>query len=237
MAGGTRTAGGVAAAGWNPLGVLWLAVAVLAALPLFGFGLAGLAAAWTRPEYSHGPVIPLLSFYMFLHEMKAVPPAAGTPAGNRWPGVAVIGLALVMALVGNLVQINDLVFYALIVWVFGLVLVGFGARRGPGLLAVGAAPRLHAAAAAVPLLAGPHRAAVRLLGGRRGAGARHGGAGLPRGQRHRPRGLQAAGRRGLLGAALPVPDHELHLRLRRALPRAGLAQAGAAPRRRCRSRS
>ena len=41
-----------------------------------------------------------------------------------------IGLALLMALVGNLVQIDDLVFYALIVWVYGLVLVGFGARRG-----------------------------------------------------------------------------------------------------------
>ncbi len=131
MAGGTRTAGGLAAAGWSPLGLLWLAAAVLSALPLFGFGLAGLAAAWTRPEYSHGPVIPLLSFYMFLHEMKAVPPLpAGTPAGSRWPGVAVIGLALLMALAGNLVQINDLVFYALIVWVYGLVLVGFGARRG-----------------------------------------------------------------------------------------------------------
>ena len=42
----------------------------------------------------------------------------------------------------------------------------------------------------------------------------------------------AAGRRGLLGAALPLPDHELHLRLRGALPRAALAQARAArPRR------
>ena len=121
---------GQAAAGWNPAGVFWLAVAVLATLPLFGFGLAGLAAAWTRPEYSHGPVIPILSFYMFLHELKAVPPAAGTRVGNRWPGVAVIGVSLVMALVGNLVQINDIAFYALIVWVFGLVLVGFGARRG-----------------------------------------------------------------------------------------------------------
>jgi len=119
------------AAGWSPAGLLWLAAAVLAALPLFGYGLAGLAGAWARPEYSHGPVIPLLSFYMFLHEMKAVPPLPpGAAAGSRWPGVAVIGLALALALAGNLVQINDLVFYALIVWVFGLVLTGFGARRG-----------------------------------------------------------------------------------------------------------
>ena len=62
--------------------------------------------------------------------MKAVPPSAGAPAGDRWPGVAVIGAGLVLALLGNLVQIDDLVFYALIVWIFGLVLVGFGARRG-----------------------------------------------------------------------------------------------------------
>ena len=131
MAGGTRTAVAAGTAGGSPAGLLWLAAAVLAALPLFGFGLAGLAQAWTRPEYSHGPVIPLLSFYMFLHQMKAVPPLpAGAPAGIRWPGVAVIGLALALALLGNLVRINDLVFYAQIVWVFGLVLTGFGARRG-----------------------------------------------------------------------------------------------------------
>ena len=129
--GTSRTMAAEAAAGWNPAGVFWLAVAVVATLPLFGFGLAGLAAAWTRPEYSHGPVIPILSFYMFLHELKAVPPAPdGARVGNRWPGVAVIGVSLVMALVGNLVQINDIAFYALIVWVFGLVLVGFGVPRG-----------------------------------------------------------------------------------------------------------
>ena len=105
------------------------------------------------------------------------------------------------------------------------------------LLAVGAAPRVHAAAAVFPLLQDQHQPAVRLLGDRRRlrAGAR--GAGLSRGQRHRPRGLQAAGGRGLLGPALPVPDHELLLRLRGALSRAGLAQAGASCSRRCRSRS
>ena len=35
-----------------------------------------------------------------------------------------------IAAVGNLVQIDDIVFYALIVWIFGLVLTLFGARRG-----------------------------------------------------------------------------------------------------------
>ena len=74
-------------------------------------------------------MIPLLSFYLFLREMRAVPPVPG-PVGDRWPGVAVTGLALAIALLGNLVQISDIVFYALIVWVAGLVLVGFGWARG-----------------------------------------------------------------------------------------------------------
>jgi exosortase D (VPLPA-CTERM-specific) len=61
--------------------------------------------------------------------MKAVPPTA-TPVTDRWPGVLVIGLGLAIALAGNLVQIDDVVFYALIVWTFGLVLTSFGWKRG-----------------------------------------------------------------------------------------------------------
>ena len=110
-------------------GVAWLVLAVVATLPLFRFGLAGLAEAWSKPEFSHGPVIPLLSFYLFLREMKAVPPPAG-PVTDRWPGVIVIAAALALAAVGNLVRIDHLVFYALIVWTGGLVLVGFGWARG-----------------------------------------------------------------------------------------------------------
>jgi exosortase D (VPLPA-CTERM-specific) len=110
-------------------GGAWLAFAIVATLPLFWFGLTGLAEAWARPEFSHGPVIPCLSFYMFLREMKAVPPPAA-PVTDRWPGVAVITAALILAAVGNLVQIDHLVFYALIIWVAGLVLTCFGFRRG-----------------------------------------------------------------------------------------------------------
>jgi exosortase D (VPLPA-CTERM-specific) len=124
----TTRAGGTALAA-NPRGVFWLALAVVSALPLFWFGFHGLAREWSRPEFSHGPVIPVLSFYMFLRELKFVPPAEG-PVGDRWPGVALILLALLIALAGNVARIDHLVFYALIVWVFGLVLVGFGARRG-----------------------------------------------------------------------------------------------------------
>jgi exosortase D (VPLPA-CTERM-specific) len=120
------------AGGAGYAGPVWLAVAIVATLPLFWFGLVGLAEAWSRPEFSHGPVIPLLSFYMFLREMKAVPPipATGATVVDRWPGVGVILFALALAALGNLVGIDHLVFYALIVWVAGLVLVCFGFRRG-----------------------------------------------------------------------------------------------------------
>lgn len=125
----TRASGGLPALAVNPAGVAWFLLAVAAALPLFWTGFTGLAAAWARPEYSHGPVIPCLSFYIFLREMRDVPPVAG-PVTDRGPGVAVVGLALAIALLGNLVRIDDIVFYALIVWIGGLVLTLFGARRG-----------------------------------------------------------------------------------------------------------
>jgi exosortase D (VPLPA-CTERM-specific) len=121
--------GGVARLAVDPAGLAWFLVAVVAALPLFWIGFTGLAAAWTRPEFSHGPVIPLLSFYMFLREMRAVPPSAA-PVTDRGAGVAVVVLALLVALMGNLVRIDDIVFYAMIVWVGGLVLTLFGLRRG-----------------------------------------------------------------------------------------------------------
>jgi exosortase D (VPLPA-CTERM-specific) len=113
----------------TPVGLGWFVLAVVSTLPLFWFGLAGLATEWSKPEFSHGPIIPLLSFYMFLRELKFVPPATD-PVPDRWPGVLLIGAALFLALVGNLVQIDDIVFYALIVWIAGLVLTGFGLRRG-----------------------------------------------------------------------------------------------------------
>ena len=54
----TRASGGLPALALNPAGVAWFLLAVLAALPLFWIGFTGLAAAWARPEFSHGPVIP-----------------------------------------------------------------------------------------------------------------------------------------------------------------------------------
>jgi exosortase D (VPLPA-CTERM-specific) len=106
-----------------------LAAAFLGSLPLFWYGLQSLVAAWAVPEYSHGPIIPFISLFLFLREMRAIPPVS-RPIQDRWPGVAVAVAGLALALLGNLVRIPDIVTYALIVWIAGLTLTCFGFRRG-----------------------------------------------------------------------------------------------------------
>ena len=133
-------------------------------------------------------MIPVLSFYMFLREMKAVPPASA-PVTDRWPGVLSSRSRSCRAL-GNLVAIDDMVFYGLIIWIYGLVLTGFGLRRGwvfwPSVLHL------------VLMLPLPHflywKVTPRCSSSPRksaSAGAADRGAGLSRRQRHRPRHLQA----------------------------------------------
>ncbi|MGF1445292.1 MAG: VPLPA-CTERM-specific exosortase XrtD [Pikeienuella sp.] len=110
-------------------GQLLMILHVLAGMFFFAHGLQSLIDAWQVPEYSHGPIIPMLSAYMFLREMKSVRPVAG-PITDRWPGVVIVLAALGIGLLGLLVRIPDIVTYGMIVWIFGTILTLFGARRG-----------------------------------------------------------------------------------------------------------
>ena len=83
---------------WGPL---WLLLATLAAAVLFQDGLQALVAAWGTPEYTHGPVIPLLSAYLFLHQLKAHPPRPG-PVTDRWPGVLVVAASIALAAIAEI---------------------------------------------------------------------------------------------------------------------------------------
>ena len=113
----------------NNYGALWFLVAIVASLPVFWTGFVSLGDAWITPEYSHGPIIPLLSAYMFLRDMRKVP-ATGEPVTDRKPGLIITGIALAIAIFGNLVRIPDIVTYAFILWVGGMVLLSFGFKRG-----------------------------------------------------------------------------------------------------------
>ena len=110
-------------------GLVWFAIAVLAGIALFWIGFEALAAAWALPEYSHGPLIPILSFYLFLRQLRATAPPA-EPVTDRWPGFLVVLAALAIAMIGNLARIPDIVTYAMILWTFGILLIAFGWRHG-----------------------------------------------------------------------------------------------------------
>jgi exosortase len=111
-------------------GLAWLAILLAAAVPVFWLGFGSLAQAWSTPEYSHGPLIPLISLYLFLRELRRAPPELAGQTKTRWPGLLVILFALTFGIFGNLIQIPDVVTYAFIIWVMGVVLLGFGWERG-----------------------------------------------------------------------------------------------------------
>jgi exosortase D (VPLPA-CTERM-specific) len=110
------------------IGPFWLLVATVAAAIYFREGLDALLAAWSTPEYSHGPIIPLLSAFMFLHELKAEPIHRG-PA-NRWPGVILLLVSVLLGALGKFSQISDVVAYATILWVGAMLLISFGWAQG-----------------------------------------------------------------------------------------------------------
>ena len=117
------------AAGVNLPGLIWLALAVIAAGVVFSDGIETLLVAWQLPEYSHGPLIPLLSLLLFLRHLTRVPVQTG-PVTDRGPGLALGILALSLGLAGSAIAIGDIVAYALILWVGALLLICFGWRQG-----------------------------------------------------------------------------------------------------------
>ncbi|WP_187431091.1 hypothetical protein ROLI_046200 (plasmid) [Roseobacter fucihabitans] len=123
----TQMRGGVAAfLNW---GVFWLLVAIIGAGVFFADGINALLEAWQLPEYSHGPLIPVLSAFLFLKQLTLYPINPDVYR-NRWPGVALVTLSLVMAALGIMAGIGDIVAYALILWVGGVLLISWGWDTG-----------------------------------------------------------------------------------------------------------
>ena len=111
---------------WGPV---VFALLLAAAGVFFWDGINALLAAWQTAEYSHGPLIPVLSGYLFLRHLKTEPVHHGA-VPDRWQGVLVVLLAILLGSIGKLARIPDIVAYALIVFIAGLVLISFGWRRG-----------------------------------------------------------------------------------------------------------
>lgn len=114
---------------WLHWGVFWLAVSVIAALLFFRDGFDVLFEAWSKPEYSHGPLIPVLSALMFLRDLRQHPAQPGH-VNRRWPGVLVIIFSVVVATFGSVFNAHSLTAYAIIIWVAGMLLISFGWQTG-----------------------------------------------------------------------------------------------------------
>ncbi|MEL6791716.1 MAG: VPLPA-CTERM-specific exosortase XrtD [Pseudomonadota bacterium] len=128
MAKSIKSGSGLLAA-FSNWGIFWLLVAIIGAGVFFGDGINTLLEAWQLPEYSHGPLIPVLSAFLFVKQLKDFPINPDIRR-NRWPGVFVIVLSLVMGTLGILANIGDIVAYALILWVGGILLVSWGWDTG-----------------------------------------------------------------------------------------------------------
>ena len=84
--------------GINPAGLFWFVLLIATAIPVYWLGFQSLGRAWITPEYSHGPLIPLISLYLFLRELRRAPAWPADTPRNRAPGIALILFALLLSL-------------------------------------------------------------------------------------------------------------------------------------------
>ena len=112
-------------------GGLWLLLACFCAALCFRSGIEALLLAWQMPEYSHGPLIPAISAFLFARQYGELPAGMRhVPQGSALPGLALTALALGAGALGALSGIDELVSYALILWCGGILLTAFGWTLG-----------------------------------------------------------------------------------------------------------
>ena len=106
----------------------WIVLAAVGAIAFFWEGLISLGDAWAQPEYSYGPMVPLITAYLTLREIHHRPVRPDT--GSRWVGFLAFVLAIFLGLMGNLAQIPDIITYGFIVYVGAVILLLAGTREG-----------------------------------------------------------------------------------------------------------
>ena len=104
--------------------IFWIVLASIGSIAFFWKGFEALFVAWARPEYSYGPLVPVITAYMTLREIKRHPVRVSND--SRIPGALVVIFGMMIGLLGNLSEIPDFVTYGFIVVVGGLVLVMAG---------------------------------------------------------------------------------------------------------------
>lgn len=118
---------------------------VLTALPIFSFGFAGLRVEWARPAFAYGPLIVIAAvcvFFWIARANRAVPASAVAP----WMAAPGLFAALMIAVLGSFVRIDDVIFLGMFLWGFCLIWLLSGFR-----VALGFWPGFVLMALAMPL--------------------------------------------------------------------------------------
>jgi exosortase D (VPLPA-CTERM-specific) len=114
---------------FHPIVTIGVCLVVFACVMIcFQTGLSSLLEAWTKPEYSHGYIIPAIALYIAFVRSRGV---QNTDAGSaaQYAGSLVVGLGLLLGAFGVLSSIPDIVTYGLIIAIAGLMLNVFGLQN------------------------------------------------------------------------------------------------------------
>jgi exosortase D (VPLPA-CTERM-specific) len=106
----------------------WFLAAATGLAAFFGTALASLADSWQRPEYSFGPLVPIVTVFMVLRELQRRPALA--EAGSGVPGLVLLAVGLLTGLIGNLARVADIGTYGFLLAIGGFMLIVAGAGRG-----------------------------------------------------------------------------------------------------------
>lgn len=108
-----------------------VAVAGVAIALLFSFGIEWMLLKWETPEYNHGYMIPPVALYLVWLRARALAGPAGgdaLPRRGMWFGFALVAVALVVNVLGEMSAVVTISEYAMILVIWGLALAATGFR-------------------------------------------------------------------------------------------------------------
>lgn len=101
-------------------------IAVLLLMLTLREGVAHLLEAWRQPGFSHGFIIPIVSIYLFWRLRHELVPR---PRDGQWVGAALVVVALIVGILGNLVSFYVVIDIAIIMGLAGLAVASLGIRN------------------------------------------------------------------------------------------------------------
>ena len=114
-------------AGFTTFGAVLLAG--LSLIVLSKDGISSLLTAWTRPEYSHGYIIPFIAIFLFL-QRSSIQTVASEANDGKLLALCLSVVGIFTTVLGNLAGIPDIITYGMLITIAGLILTVTGLRRG-----------------------------------------------------------------------------------------------------------